>query len=230
MAIFSGPEIVNDGLVLHLDAANLRSYPSSGTLWNDLSNLGNNGTLVNGVGFNNVNNGTMVFDGVNDYINCGVIPGIDSSATEFTIDIWLRPKVKTAKCIIENGTGYTTNTFYMFQENATYFTFEVYGAGGFDAVYANFEYQINTWYNLVGVWSAGNRVNLYSNGVIANGTYIGSARPSVITGNTNIIIGSRTGGSFHFNGDIPQAKIYTRALTATEIKQNFEATRSRYGI
>lgn len=229
MALGHGPTIVRDGLVLHLDAANPKSYAGTGTTWNDLSGNGYNGTLVNGVGYSADNNGALTFDGTNDYVDCGVIPGIDSSATEFTVDVLLKPEIKNTRCIIENGTNFNTNTFYIFQENATYFTFLVYGSG-FDYVYANFEYQLNTWYNLVGVWSAGNRVNFYSNGVLVNGTRGGSARSSVMTGNTNILIGSRGGNQSQFEGNIPQAKIYNRALTAQEVQQNFNALRGRYGI
>ena len=63
----SGPTIVTNGLVLHLDAGNPASYPGSGTTWTDLSGNGNDGTLVNGVGYDSANGGSLVFDGVNDY-------------------------------------------------------------------------------------------------------------------------------------------------------------------
>jgi len=62
------PKIVTDGLVLCLDAGNTKSYPGTGTVWTDLSGNGNNGTLVNGVGYSSDNQGSMVFDGVNDYV------------------------------------------------------------------------------------------------------------------------------------------------------------------
>ena len=69
MAYSNGPKIVTDGLVLCLDAANSKSYPGTGTAWNDLSGNGNNGTLINGVGYNSNNGVSLVFDGVNDYAN-----------------------------------------------------------------------------------------------------------------------------------------------------------------
>ena len=62
-----GPRIVTDGLVLCLDAGNSKSYPGSGTAWNDLSRNGNNGTL-NGPTFNSADRGSIVFDGTNDYV------------------------------------------------------------------------------------------------------------------------------------------------------------------
>jgi hypothetical protein len=63
MATFTGPNVVSQGLVLALDAGNSKSYPGSGTTWSDLSGNGNNGTLVNGVGYNSSNLGSLVFDG-----------------------------------------------------------------------------------------------------------------------------------------------------------------------
>ena len=71
MAFSYSPKIVTDGLVLYLDAANNRSYPGSGTTWTDLSRGGNNGTLTNGPTFNGANGGSIVFDGTNDFIDCG---------------------------------------------------------------------------------------------------------------------------------------------------------------
>jgi len=97
-------------------------------------------------------------------------------------------------------------------------------------VYANYVYQLNTWYNLVGVWSSGNRVDMYTNGIATNGTREGSMRPSVISGNTNMFVGSRAGTQFPFLGNISNVSIYNRALLAQEIQQNFEALRGRYGI
>ena len=172
---------------------------------------------------------TPTFDGTNGYINCGVIPEIGASTTQFTASVWLKSQSQSARCILENGTNHTTNTFYMFQENATYFTFEVYGTN-YDVVYANFPYQLNTWYNLVGVWSSGNRVEFYANGVNVSGTRGGVVQTSVRNGNTNMMVGARAGTSYFFQGEIPEVKIYNKALTAKEIKQNFEATRVKYGI
>jgi len=77
--------IVTDSLVLCLDAANPRSYPGSGTTWYDLSGNGHNGTLVNGVGFNSGERGSMIFDGTNDYIDYG---NFLDDPTDFTVVAW----------------------------------------------------------------------------------------------------------------------------------------------
>lgn len=231
MSLGHGASVVTNGLVLHLDAANVKSYPGSGAVVNDISLSGNNGTLVNGA---SISNSAFQFDGSNDYIDCGPAPQIGSSLTGLTVSIWVRPGAKRPQCILENGDNYFSNTFYLFQENSDYFTFEVYGTAGgsgdYDVVFTNYIYQINTWYYLTGVWSANNRVELYSNGVLSSGTRGGSVRDSVINGNSNLWIGRRPYSSYPFTGSMGAVKIYNRALSAAEIKQNFEALRGRYGV
>lgn len=76
MSIYGGPDIITDGLVFCLDAANSKSYPGTGTAWTDLSGNDNNGTLTNGPTFDSSNGGSIVFDGVNDQVNCGNITEI----------------------------------------------------------------------------------------------------------------------------------------------------------
>ena len=71
MALSHSPRIVTDGLVLCLDASDPQSYSGSGNTWSDRSGNGSNGTLTNGPTFDSDNKGSLVFDGVNDYINFG---------------------------------------------------------------------------------------------------------------------------------------------------------------
>ena len=86
MAASAGPDIVEDGLVLYLDAGNEESYPGTGTTWKDLSGNGNDGTLTNGPTFSGDNTGGITFDGSNDYVDCGDID-ITSS---FTLSVWFK--------------------------------------------------------------------------------------------------------------------------------------------
>ena len=88
MAFFRGPNVVTNGLVLALDAANTKSYVSGSTTWNDLSGNNNSGSLVNGPTFNSANLGSIVFDGVDDYINCGNSSTLNITET-FTISLWI---------------------------------------------------------------------------------------------------------------------------------------------
>ena len=86
MAGKSGPDIVENGLVLCLDAANKLSYRGTGTTWTDLSGNNNNVTLTNGPTFNAGNQGSIVFDGVDDYANF-YAPNLSSVAV---IEIWAK--------------------------------------------------------------------------------------------------------------------------------------------
>lgn len=71
MSAFGGPNIIEDGLVLYLDAGNRKSYPGSGTTWFDISGYKSTGILTNGPTFNSSSLGSLVFDGINNYVNFG---------------------------------------------------------------------------------------------------------------------------------------------------------------
>lgn len=230
MALSHSPSIVTDGLVLYLDAANPKSYPRTGTGWNDLSNTGNNGVLTNGPTYSTLNGGNINFDGTNDTVNCGAAPQIGSSLTALTVEVFLRTQNASTKIILENGTSFTTDTFYLAQENASSFSFSTYGGGGQDLVFANFTYATNVWYHLVGVWQSGVRNKIYVNGVDLTSPNSGSIRTTLQNGNANLFVGSRAGTSFYFSGDIPIARIYNIALSPNQVFQNFNAFRGRFGI
>jgi hypothetical protein len=87
MGIFRGPNIVRSGLALALDAADKNSYRGTGTTWKDLSGNAYNGTLTNGPTFSNINGGTIVFDGTNDYVS---IPSNSNfnNGNNITVEAW----------------------------------------------------------------------------------------------------------------------------------------------
>ena len=225
---WTGTPVVDSSLVVWLDAGQPSSYPGTGTTWTDLSGKGNNGTLVNSPTYNS--NGSLAFNGISKYIDCGPVSQIGSSLTGLTVEAWIYPTSASTQCIMENGTAYNQNTFYMFQENSTQFTFAVMGPTTYNVVYANFTYQLNTWYHLVGVWSAGATNKLYANGVDCSGAIVGVAQTILINGNTNLMVGSRAGVSYYYSGNISTANLYNRALTATEVQQNYNALAPRYNL
>jgi len=81
--------VITRGLVLHLDASALESYPGSGTSWYDMSGNNNHGTLTNGPTFSSNNQGYIDFDGVNDYVTIPDSPNWDFGTSDFTIDLWM---------------------------------------------------------------------------------------------------------------------------------------------
>jgi len=227
MALAHNPSIVRNGLVLQLDAANLKSYPGSGTAWTDLSGNGNNGTLVNGVGYNSANNGSMVFDGVDDYVTR--ITTIDDSLdfrNQMSFNVWVFPITGAGLYIFAKNlnAGYADQQFGCdFENNRTRF---ILSGNELLQSSAN-SVPFNTWTSITGTWNGSLQI-IYINGTI-NAQRSFSTVP---TFKPNLFIGWRNNGlsTHYFKGSISNLKFYNRSLSSAEIQQNFEATRGRYGI
>jgi hypothetical protein len=108
MSTFGGPNIITDGLVLALDAANVKSYLGSRTTWKDLSGNGNHGTLVNGVGYTSTNSGALVFDGINDYFVTNNNLNL-SDTDKLTVQIILKTTSTIAERVMEHSVNWNTN-------------------------------------------------------------------------------------------------------------------------
>jgi hypothetical protein len=220
VGVFAGPDVSESGLVLALDAGNLKSYSGSGTTWTDLSRTGNNGTLTNGPTYNSSNGGSIVFDGINDY----VYTPLNIDANPNTLCSWFKPSVVnsangSAIMATDNG-GWDKG----FEINSNVFAIHV----GNSLTMTSIPAVINTWYYCCLSYTSSsmtfyvNGVNLWSAG--SPGSTSGS---TLEIGRANYLSGS---GSRFFTGNIAQVSIYNRALTAAEIQQNFNSTRGRYGI
>lgn len=225
---YNAASVIRSGLVMQLDAANVKSYPRSGTLIQDVSGFGNNGTLVNGPVYYPTNRGIITLDGINDTIDCGNVDVIGSALMGLTVEVMVRPSSTSVGCIVTNGSAYNTNTFYLLK-TSTHFTFSVYGTS-YDTVYTNSIYAPGSWYHLTAVWSSGYRPTLYVNGISANGGRNGNMQTALINGNTNMFVGTRSGNTQPFAGDVSMVKLYDSALSATDVYQNFEVVRRRGGI
>jgi hypothetical protein len=221
MAASSGPDIVDSGLVLALDAADRNSYPGSGTTWTDLSGRGNIGTLTNGPTYNSANGGSIVFDGVDDYVDCG------KTATQFgvydadyTFDAWVYPtNLSGDKTMFGTDTAaFRQGLHLVFRDGTIY-------QGHYSSDFAAGSATLNAWNNITYVYvKSSSLASIYKNGIFQGSGSIGS-----FIGTTNILIGRWLGGTY-FTGTGSNYKIYNRALSATEIQQNFNSVRSRFGI
>ena len=119
MGVFAGPEVVEDGLVLALDAGNTKSYPGSGTTWTDLSGNGNNGTLTNGPTYSSSNGGSIVFDGVNDFVDISnsfqvsTVVWNDNTSSHYQSEVYYRGKLLRRPGVVFTTTdltiGYDSN-------------------------------------------------------------------------------------------------------------------------
>ena len=229
----NGPKIVTDGLVLCLDAGNRKSYVGSGTSWVDISRNGNNGTLINGPTFNSDNIGSIVFDGTNDYV---AIPSSSLvSGSQMTFDVWnfgisaqdssvVYFTNASAHRLLNIHLPYSSNIIFFDAGNGSG------NAGSFDRIFktaTNAEYQ--GWH----YWaftknSVAGTMRIYRNGQLwHSGTSltapIGAAS---VSGNLG---GAVDLGVYHI-GRIGSAKLYSRELSASEVLQNYNATKGRYGL
>jgi hypothetical protein len=226
MGIAYNTSIVRDGLVLHLDAANKKSYSGTGTVWKDLSGLANNGTLVNGVGYSSDNKGTMVFDGVDDYAISNV--GTDQ---EHTFSLWFNQNQRSSPyaSIISSRINSTERNWIFVESNGT-LAFSLGFTNGtriFSALNFNNSIDLNKWYFVNFTWDDNKIARAYLNDQFL-GQFNFSPR-TVRTGDV-VWIGRDNDSRYYLKGDISNVQIYNRALSLQEIQQNFEAHRGRYGI
>ncbi len=193
-----------------------------GTTWTDLSRNGNNGTLVNGVGYNGSNFGSLVFDGTNDYVKFGS----SIQPSNLTISIWIKPNTS-----ILSG-GYKA----IVDKHSSWYLFLFDGVPRFfingDANYVQSSITLtNNWFNVVGTYNQSS-ILMY-----VNGSLVGTTNYNVaISNNSNSIeLMSRSvvegkSNNYKSSGDVSQVSMYNRALTASEVQQNFNALRGRFGI
>jgi hypothetical protein len=232
MATRGGPKIITDGLVLSLDAANTKSYPASGTTWKDLSGNGNNGTLINGVGYSSDNRGNLVFDGVNDYGQINNTSTLQITGNQ-TLEFFVYPKRRDRrqnwydKAYGGEGTiTYETNgalNYYWGTAGSNTTPYQGVTTNGTPLA------TLNTWYHVVLVRelsTPSRTVKWYINGIL-NRT-VAASYTAATASSSNIRIG--LGYTAYFQGNIQTVRIYNIALTAQEVLQNFNATKNRFGL
>jgi hypothetical protein len=220
---FAGPEIVNDGLVLSLDAGNTKSYSGSGTTWTDLSGNGYHHTLT-GSSFTTI-------DGVSCF-NTSSTGYVSDSGTTFTFGS-SHTMIAWARALADSQTSNWRTLWRTLPDDHPLLIQDATNLiGYYDNNGANFvSYGLNlgtlglenkwTMFTLV---ASGGTTTCYIN----NGSSSGSV-PYTTSGNSHDAFGNVIGGSQPF-GYVSVAQIYNRALSASEIQQNFNATRGRFGI
>jgi hypothetical protein len=233
MGIGYNPKIVMDGLALCLDAANPKSYPGTGTTWYDLSGNSNNGDLVNSVGYSEDNLGSLIFDGIDDYVNLQDGASWNSFGDSMTLEavFMLTGSVSNFPRIIAKQVSALTTATSCFQlgvySNGT-FRFAVATSSGVVDAYST-PVVSNQIYHFAGTYD-GSTMKRYVNGVeIGSNAQTGD----ILTSSEPLTIGSSyySGTSnYLFPGNLYACRIYNRALTAEEIQQNFQALRGRYSI
>ncbi len=237
--------IVKDGLVLCLDASKRDSYPGTGTSWLDISGFNNNATLVSGPTFNTSYPKYIRCDGTNDFIDIPSSNSLSFGTSNFTVEYWFRKLQTTslfdniwgvskwsttgtpggnewALSIGEFLTGGSTNKYSFNVEVGS----TIYTTGDSTELIS-----LNTWYQLVGVRDGGT-LKTYVNGVLKqNVSPIGfTSNSSVNSVNRNLRLSNSDANILYTRADSANLKIYSKALTDSEVLQNFDATKSRFGL
>jgi hypothetical protein len=228
MALAHSPSITTKGLVLYLDAANSKSYPGSGTAWLDVSGNARNGTLTNGPSYNSSNGGSIVFDGVDDYVNgSSFTPNI----TNKTLSGWVKLSSTTQQggglINLQSDSGGTFDAIvYNETDNGWGFGSDFGNRTGWSGVK---ETSTTDWVNIVATYENLN-YRMYRNGTLI--FTLTSFNALNFNFSSKSLIGYRHtgGGSAFLSGNISQASIYNRALSAAEILQNFNAMRGRFNV
>ena len=237
--------IVTDGLVLNLDAGFIPSYPTNGNTWYDIGLNGRNGTLTNGPTFDSGNGGSIAFDGTNDYVSVNTAIG-NSISTTGTTSFW----------IYRTTTFNTSNTavgqflFGSYRDNSNrgivYFASDAGYVGTLGSllvsngsitgrVYTQQNSWGIGWYNIVFTRSPSS-YKIYVNGTDMSLTTVVSPNNTIAfpANPTYTLIGANFFSSLsvygYYPGKIANALFYNRVLSATEVTQNYNAQKSRYGL
>jgi len=234
MAFHYNPRIVTDGLTFCLDGANIKSYPGSGTTVFDLTTNGNDTPISNGPTFNN---GYWTFNGTTQYMSVPNEDGITNFTENdnYTVSFWFNP------ASTQNDTGNNDNDVVeKWNGGAGYpFVFRYYRSNetiqaavwdGSSGEGISLSISSDTWWNITGVFNWSNsQLKLYTNGGYHN-TNSRSLSKTGISNNHPISI-MRRGNNYNYTtGSFASLMVYNRALSDAEVKQNFNATRKRFGL
>ena len=237
MSVKNRNSVVEDGLVFYVDASNANSYPGSGTNFADLAGS-NDGTLTNGATFDSNNGGSIVLDGTNDYVSAGTASDF-MPTNDMTIDAWINiDAYDSTICMSPNSSGGNEVIFYIATSTTSTFTAKKLsctfdnsdGASGSWPA-SNTDVPLSTWVHACLVRD-GATARFYYNGA-ADGTGTrGTGTLSYASGQP-LYIGLDTDGTGYtqgnfFDGKIAAVKIYNRALSASEILQNYNALKNRF--
>jgi hypothetical protein len=221
MGFYRGANVVTSGLVLALDAANPKSYPGSGTTWFDLSGNGNTGTLTNGPTFNSANGGNIVFDGIDDFVNCGNASSLQ--ITVGSISAWVKTSTpgSTYRSIIAKQSAWG-----LFVKDNILIAFDWGGGGdrttGLNIADGTWKYVALTFTQTIGTPS--NNAVVYLNGVSVLTTTIRHSNHNI-----NLQI-AEANASQYLNGSVAIAQVYNRVLQPSEVQQNYNSQKSRFGL
>jgi hypothetical protein len=235
MGTFTGPDIVDNGLIFAIDAGSERSYPGSGTTWTDIVG-GSDTALVNGPTFNSQNGGSIVLDGSDDYVIRSTTPTELQGDPSFTLSMWVKRLANEGNGLgIWGFGGNTTNEGInsWWSSNADEITIDTWNRATFTSgqKYPLNEWVFVTWQKTAGAMTRANCI-IWKNTTSYTGTDLTVLRAESTAPNINnngICLGKISaayGGAVNFA--YANTLIYNRVLTAAEVIQNYNAQKSRF--
>ena len=217
MALAHSPRIVTDGLRFCLDAANTKSYPGSGTTWTDISGKNHTGTLTNGPTFSSDNGGSIVFDGSNDYVNASPT----TKPASCTFSCWAKStNVSTRMLFNAGGNGSGPDLFF----HTGIISWNTWDANNNPFGNIPSSATDGKYHNYVVVNDSSSNTKLYYDTEL-----LGTATYKSAAGGTSMYIGGTT-NTYQWSGSISSFMIYDKLLTESEILQNYNSHKGRFGL
>jgi hypothetical protein len=230
MATNYGTSLIKSGLVWHIDAANIKSYPGTGSTWNDLSKSSQPVTLANSPAFSSNNKGYILFNGTNQYGT--VSPNTVPSGTGLSFCVWNFGIAAQESTLIQFNTSTNVkslNIHLPWEDGTVYFD----AGDGSESTYDRIQKAAGTEYLGWNYWcftknSTTETMNIYRNGILWH-TGGGLSRPIGTSTGIGYICSTNGSSDFH-SGRIGMMSLYDREITGEEVLFNFEAFRGRYGV
>jgi hypothetical protein len=229
MSFNYSPKVVTNGLALCLDAANQRSYPGSGATWSDLTGNFRNSTLSNTPTYAT---GTLTFSTAS--LQYGTISNI-GSLSNWTAEAWVKFNSTTTNqvsSVVGNQYNGLSSLNFSIGTNNSPSSYNIC-VGFYDGSWRNttgFAPVVDTWYQIVGTYD-GSTIRQYVNGVANGGTlnYVGTPTSGgeirLMRRWDNVV----SAGNL-FNGVLSIVRVYNKALSSAEVLQNYNATKTRFGL
>ena len=222
MGIAGGPNIIENSLLLGLDASDKNSYISGSSTWYDMSGNSINGTLTNGSTFSSDNGGSIVFDGTDDYVQMTITSTNIQTSGPLTLSCWMYRNGNNNGMIFSAGGYYglfAGGTFWYWNNNPNWVYY--YCPGTIPS---------NSWCHYCLTFDGSSNPIFYINGVSYTSTGTFTA-PSAF-GSSILRMGEYSVYTPYspFSGKISNYSFYNRALPASEIQQNYNALKSRFNL
>jgi hypothetical protein len=227
-----GLGIVRNGLVSNYDAGNFSSYNGSGSTFFDISGSMYDGSLINGTFFSPTASGTLVFDGVDDYVSLGNSINFASSqfSVGYTVELWVQPKVTVGNSTLFSSAQGTSGTewqiYIWYNTDQKFGTAQRYGGNQNDFQTVS-TFAPDNWYHVT-VTSNNTTCRIYVNGVEQNNN--GTGQPDNQPANREVRLGSFKNFTNYSKGNISICRIYNRTLSAGEVLSNYNVDKRRYEI